>query len=269
MENRAASRTYGSLDDQTKSRSSSSELLSAQARESLLEHPVDDAPQSSRGYSRRSWVTAGLICAMGVGTVMYVNRSGSAPALVPGGGIAGSLDTIVEVEVEGKASAADKSPKAAPHAPLAPPLPYVGKTAPRVQAADDSELYFTVTNFYHTRDGKPGSMIPWLDGVLLAEPYRETTIKCENALDDHDYLWEVREKDGESDKVLASATGAEATIMFTLLDWNTVTLTETNAAGDVTRVFTDNVMVKYVRREIRTLTDDERVELLDSVSRVT
>ncbi|CAN0459384.1 unnamed protein product, partial [Laminaria digitata] len=126
-------------------------------------------------------------------------------------------------------------------------------------------LDFSVTNFYHTRDGKPGALVPWLEGVHLAEPYRETTIKVENGKDDHDYLWEVREKDGE-DKVLASASGPEAIIVFTLLDWNTVTVTETNSAGGVTRMFTDTVMVKYVRREIRTLTDDERNELLDSVS---
>ena len=129
----------------------------------------------------------------------------------------------------------------------------------------DTDLSFSVTNFYHTRDGKPGAMIPWLKGVHLAEPHRETTIKVNNPKDDHDYLWEVREKDGK-DKVLASASGAEASIVFTLLDWNTVTVTETNSAGVVTRMFTDDVMVKYVRREIRTLTDDERTELLDSVS---
>lgn len=266
MENRGASRTYGSLDDQTTSRSSSPELLSAQTRESLLEQVgpssgPHDAPESSRGYSRKSLVTAGMICAMGVGTVMFVNRSGSSPAVMPGG-IVGSLDIVVDNN-EGKSvssfapASAGKSPQSA--------QPKVTAARPFISPPMDVELSFSVTNFYHTRDGKPGSLVPWLQGVHLAEPYRETTIKVANAKDDHDYLWEVREKDG-TDKVLASASGPEASIVFTLLDWNTVTVTEINSAGGVTRMFTDTVMVKYVRREIRTLTDDERTELLDAVS---
>lgn len=261
MENRGASRTYGSLDDQTKSRSSSSELLSAQARESLLEqvgpsHGSHDAPERSRGYSRKRWMTAGMMCAMGVGTVMFVNRSGSSPAVMPGV-IVGSLDIVVDDEGKPASASADKSPHRVE--------PKVTAARPSIPPPMDTDLSFSVTNFYHTRDGKPGAMIPWLKGVHLAEPHRETTIKVNNPKDDHDYLWEVREKDGK-DKVLASASGAEASIVFTLLDWNTVTVTETNSAGVVTRMFTDDVMVKYVRREIRTLTDDERTELLDSVS---
>lgn len=266
MENRGASRTYGSLDDQSTSRSSLSELLSAQARESLQErekvgpsHSSHDVTESSRGYSRRSWVTAGIICAMGVGTVMFVNRSGSSPAVMPGG-MVGSLDIVVDGNGNKPGSSSGSASKSPPRAESK-----VTAEKPFMSPPMDAELSFSVTNFYHTRDGKPGGLIPWLQGVHLAEPYRKTTLTVENAKDGHDYLWEVREKDGV-DKVLASASGAEASIVFTLLDWNTVTVTETDSTGGMTRMFTDAVMVKYVRREIRTLTDEERTELLDSVS---
>ena len=45
-----------------------------------------------------------------------------------------------------------------------------------------------------------------------------------------------------------------------------VVLEEVNGDGQVTNRLEETVMVKYVRREIRTLTDDEREELLDAVS---
>lgn len=196
---------------------------------------------------------------MGVGTVMFVNRSGSPPAVTPGV-VVGSLDIVVDGD--GDKSGSSSGPAGKSH-PRAEPKVTAGK--PYLSPPMDAELSFSVTNFYHTRDGKPGGLIPWLQGVHLAEPYRETTLTIANPKDGHDYMWEVREKDGE-DKVLASASGPEASIVFTLLDWNTVTVTETDPSGGTTRMFTDTVMVKYVRREIRTLTDDERTELLDSVS---
>ena len=46
-----------------------------------------------------------------------------------------------------------------------------------------------------------------------------------------------------------------------------VVLEEVNGDGQVTNRLEETVMVKYVRREIRTLTDDEREELLDAVSK--
>ena len=45
-----------------------------------------------------------------------------------------------------------------------------------------------------------------------------------------------------------------------------VVLEEVNGDGQVTNRLEETVMVKYVRREIRTLTDDEKEELLDAVS---
>lgn len=128
------------------------------------------------------------------------------------------------------------------------------------------ELDYTVTNFYHQRDGRPGAQIPWLDGIKLAEPYRDTSLRVLNPRKGHNYSWEVRNID-DSEHVLARATGAEVVISFTELDLNVISLTEAReTSGQVVREKTDTVMVKYVRREIRTLTDEEREELLDAVS---
>lgn len=132
------------------------------------------------------------------------------------------------------------------------------------------ELDFTVTNFYFERDGKPGARIPWLQGVKLAEPFRDTTLKVVNPRPGHVYNWEIRSIDHESpEEVLVQTTGGGpvAEVMFTRLDRNVVTLVEVDSeTGHDVREKTDTVMVKYVRREIRTLTDHEREELLDAVS---
>lgn len=127
-------------------------------------------------------------------------------------------------------------------------------------------LDYTVTNFYHTRDGKPGREIPWLQGVKLAEPYRDTTFKVTHPRSGFEYKWQIKDIDDRS-SVVATAKGEEVKMMFTKLDLNVVTVTEyEKSTGNAVRELTDTVMVKYVRREIRTLTDEERDELLDSVS---
>ena len=55
-------------------------------------------------------------------------------------------------------------------------------------------------------------------------------------------------------------------MVLTQLDEHVVVLEEVNGYGQVTNRLEETVLVKYVRREIRTLTDDEREELLDAVS---
>ena len=129
-------------------------------------------------------------------------------------------------------------------------------------------LTFTATNFYHLRDGKPGIDYPWLENVKLVEPHRETTLLVDNPREGFSYRWEVRGSSGISaDEVhTAVAKGHEAILLFPHLDENTITLKEVDETGAVSRRLDEVVMVKYVRREIRTLTDDDREELLDSVS---
>lgn len=125
-------------------------------------------------------------------------------------------------------------------------------------------LSFTALNFYHVRDGKPAQDYPWLKDIKLIEPYRETTLSVTNSRPGYHYKWEIR-GGGEEDEVHTSADGAEAIVILTKLEQNLITLVERDSDGNVVRRLDEPVMVKYVRREIRSLTDDEREELLDAV----
>ena len=149
---------------------------------------------------------------------------------------------------------------------------FVGVSGERPEAAAASDgaaalppLSFTATNFYHLRDGKPGLDYPWLKNVKLVEPHRETTLRVENRREGFSYLWEARAATS-TDEVHTVAMGHEVIMLFPHLDQNIITLQEVGESGRVTRRLDEVVMVKYVRREIRTLTDDEREELLDAVS---
>lgn len=264
MANRPTSRTYGSLEDPSSQQPSSSELSSDPAKQSLLQHHDDVQarllqPERQRFGGGRSRLVVAAVCALGVvGTIMATNKSGSA---------SGSTTTGSSARHAGGVASANHQEALSERLPTIQPKAdsrtTVGNTHSTGTSADGA-LSFSVTNFYHTRDGKPGQGIPWLEGVKLAEPHRDTFMTVENSRDDHDYVWEIRGSE-EGSPLLVSAAGAEATVVFTALDYNTVTLREVNAAGDVTRALSDSVMVKYVRREIRTLTDEERNELLDSV----
>ena len=140
-----------------------------------------------------------------------------------------------------------------------------GKLAVGVEAEGLDPLSFEASNFYHARDGKPAQDYPWLKGVKLIEPHRETTLTVSSPRDGHEYIWEVRGEGGEAGDLRATGRGAEATVILTDLDENMITVKEVNFDGDVVRQLQERAMVKYVRREIRTLTDDERGELLDAV----
>lgn len=263
MANRMVGRTYGSLDDSA-SKQNSSEYLGAEASNSLLENGTAEPAHQHGGPTRRRWITVAVISAMAVGTIMATKRSRSVES---------------PAEVKSFGTLAENLPKGAIRSPATSTRDYrtvdvhQAKTShdtpsvksPSVKSPPDEDLVFSMTNFYHTRDGKPGQVIPWLKDVQLAEPHRDTTMKVENALDGYTYEWEVRQVE-HSDDVIAKGTGAETTIVFPKLDWNTVTLKEKDVTGTVTREYSENVMVKYVRREIRTLTDEEREELFDAVS---
>lgn len=127
-------------------------------------------------------------------------------------------------------------------------------------------LSFEALNFYHVRDGKPALDYPWLKDMKLIEPHRDTTLSVSSPRDGYEYIWEVRGGDSDKGDLRATASGAETVVVLTMLDDNMITLKEVNSDGEVVRQLDEMVMVKYVRREIRTLTDDEREEVLDAVS---
>eukprot|EP00903_Cladosiphon_okamuranus_P021957 g20189.t1 len=171
---------------------------------------------------------------------------------------------------EGAASLIDivtpSAPGSSPNIWGANPLPkVVSPQRPPPASEEVAPLAFQALNYYHVRDGKPALDYPWLKGVKLVEPYRATTFSVDSPRDGYDYLWEVRGRSPDEADLRATATGAEAVMVLTILDDNMITLKEVRPDGVLERQLDEMVMVKYVRREIRTLTDDEREELFDAM----
>ena len=130
-----------------------------------------------------------------------------------------------------------------------------------------SPLAFTALNFYHKRDGRPAQDYPWLKDLKLIEPYRETTLAVVDPQPGLQYRWDIRS--GRDSEVLPyiTASGAEVVVVFEHLHEGIITLEEVDTQSALTRRrLEEEVTVKYVRREIRTLTNDEREELLNAVS---
>lgn len=273
MEPRSSSRTYGSLDTSKLEKASFSNGTDCTPNShDASSTELSDGQRPPRAFpsersSTRNWLAVAMICVMGVGTIMATNRGAASPNTSLAGGpfpenkgvLSGDTNTRDGGRtrtVGGNSLLAETVPAGSVRSEAYPPA---------VTGAV-SELDYTVTNFYHDRDGKPGAQIPWLQNVKLAEPHRDTFLRVTNPRVGYTYAWTVRAIDGDKE-VLISTTGTEPVVQFTRLDWNSVTLTEVEEESGLTmRQKSDTVMVKYVRREMRTLTDEEREELLDAVS---
>ncbi|CAM9151095.1 unnamed protein product [Choristocarpus tenellus] len=129
---------------------------------------------------------------------------------------------------------------------------------------EEYTLSFQALNIYHIRDGKPGMEYPWLAARKLVEPYRETTLQVDNPLAGMNYSWTVTETAGNTESVRAD--GVFAVVKVESVEEHTIVLEELSSTGTVTRRMEEIVMSKYVRREIRSLLEDEREELFDAMS---
>jgi len=123
---------------------------------------------------------------------------------------------------------------------------------------DDSttRLDFEIYNSYTQKN--PIQYSPW---EYLAEPHREATLSIREAFSEGDsepdrYVWEI---DGEEKK-------AGSTISHTFTSLGTTPIKITDTETDIS--FSTQVMVKYVRREIRTLTDEDRNDVLDALETI-
>lgn len=239
MAPRRVSLSYGSLDKSTVP--SKAKYTSQGQPDVLLQEPAVVGKRGGlMGISGR-WVKLGITVGLAVGAIAAVVHLGYSTVDIPAQTSRGSF-----VEA-GIAAVAEQ------------------KERPELSGSSNSNtLSFTALNYYHSRDGEPGQDYPWLQGIKLIEPHRATTLAVTNSRKGFGYRWEIR-GDGHASEIHATATGAEAIVILKRLDENLVVLEEVNASGEVTRRLEEIVMVKYVRREIRTLTDDEREELLDAV----
>lgn len=259
-------RKYGSLepDDAVTSR-----LIAASASDRApFGHAQEDSGEVERSRGR-GWLSTAVVGTLAVVVMVGLANAGSRiPAAQDNASttLSGESNFLQATNSEvgtrsgSSISGSGEGGGAASFPPKSPSRPVV--------TADSLEpLSFTALNFYHERDGKPGLDIPWLKEVKLIEPHRDTTLAVTAPRDGFKYLWTVHGGDPDKADLRAEASGAEAVVKLTVLDDNMITLQEVDkATGKVSRRLEEKVMVKYVRREIRTLTDDEREELLDAVS---
>ncbi|CAN0161250.1 unnamed protein product [Ectocarpus sp. 4 AP-2014] len=285
-----ARRKYGSVEDPTKSRRAVSPMPTAGGDDAGAAERVSfdfDPSRALRGESAhdqrggKRWFTLMVVGVLAVGVMMALTHAGyrlpkvtrtttdsasqgQTPSLIRADGV--KIPPSEDLAVEGD----EKQHVARPLFPIADVPPRAEGETP---AAEDEQLpgegiprlSFEVANFYHLRDGKPAQDYPWLKGVKLIEPHRETMLTVKNPRDAYDYRWRVFAGSAAEGELCAEATGLEVTIVLTTLDENEVVLEEVDADGTVVRRLHEMVMVKYVRREIRTLTDDEREELFDAM----
>lgn len=217
------------------------------------------------------------VVALGYLVMCFAVRAGSAISTVNT-----SSNSLLSPEGATPAAAVGANKQAAKTSAASSNLLTGSRSAPPL-----APLAFTAQNFYHIRDGKPAQHYPWLKGVKLIEPHRDTTLTVANGREGFKYRWEIRSSSAggnitattstaagggvinDETVVFTTANGAETVVVFTALEDNVITLEEvSDVDGEelvVTRRQEEKVMVKYVRREIRTLTDEEREELFDAV----
>ncbi|CAM9886160.1 unnamed protein product [Choristocarpus tenellus] len=75
------------------------------------------------------------------------------------------------------------------------------------------------------------------------------------------YHWMVNPDRGEE----FSLEGSTISTVFKALDWHTVKVDEVNLQGKITRSLEQRILSKYVRREIRRLTDEDTQALMDAM----
>lgn len=148
------------------------------------------------------------------------------------------------------------------------PLSFVHEPSSPVsgeKVGDTSQsLVFIAMNEYTRRGDTVGVGYPWLEGKILVEPHRETSLEVVSPVEGMSYYWNIVEKD-HPEHSLGDYVGSSVDLMFHTSPEYTVTLVEKAWDGKTTRSSVVNIFCKYVRREIRSLTDGERNEMFDAM----
>ena len=116
------------------------------------------------------------------------------------------------------------------------------------------------------------SSYPFLDGGILAEPYRDTLINVTNSLSECNYEWSLQgplnSNSRYSSELIQGASGVgNQYITISPSHYGTYILNITEVYGSdatVGRTLQQTVFVRYVRRELTSLTDSDREEFLDA-----
>lgn len=167
--------------------------------------------------------------------------------------------------------------KSAEHVVVDVPIvkkPAVAETAPSLSAQPSASqsLAFTASNEYNRRGDSIGLGYPWLEGEILVEPHRSTSLEVVSPVEGMVYSWQIVETvdPGETIVTLGDFQGDVVEVVFGRAPKYTVVLIETAESDEgVTHLSNRRTEVeifcKYVRREIRSLFDDERNEMFDAM----
>lgn len=134
----------------------------------------------------------------------------------------------------------------------------------RVEGKQET-LAFVAVNAYTRRGDVVGVGYPWLEGQQLVEPYRPTTLEVVSPQEGMTYSWTIVETENVKKSLGDGFTGETVEVLFEAAPKYTVVLMETKADHTMSRVSTVEIFCKYVRREIRSLFDDERAAMFDAM----
>jgi len=132
-----------------------------------------------------------------------------------------------------------------------------------IVTATSDEIYITATNEY----GQFTAPYPWMNdvaGTQLIEPYRETTLTLTGTYaesEGYSFVWVIEGLD-------TTLEGTSPTLTLTDVGKYTVNVHAYNADGDYQATYSTLFICKYVKREIRTLTDTDRDAVLDAMAAV-
>ena len=125
--------------------------------------------------------------------------------------------------------------------------------------SDSQKIRFTVTNAYGQHEYKD-SLYPWLNGKKLIEPHTTTTLEiaAESQKEDYIYRWIIDQRDVYYGTRLEEFTFAD-------VGEHTVRIEELDSTKTILNNFIEEkILVRYVRREIRNLTPEDRNLFLDT-----
>ena len=120
----------------------------------------------------------------------------------------------------------------------------------------DSQLAFIASNEYTALQGYAGKDYPWIEEGQLVEPHKTTTFTSTSTLKQSvlarmNLAWSVDGGDEETTGTFKYVFEQPGTYTVKMAAYD-------KGSGDLVASTTKQVISKYVRREIRTLSDDDR-----------
>ena len=136
-----------------------------------------------------------------------------------------------------------------------------GSSGPPTEAGHSS-LNFKAHNVYTRVNGATGLGYPNIRAYKLIEPFRESTFEVEDAEDACSYDWMVW---GPDKSMAWEATGKNVTYTAEAVGDYTLKLSASCGDTDVVKTYEGSVSSKYVRRELRSLTTDDKVKFFNTM----